>query len=126
MDDLQFRRNVYADPSNLDEETRKAINEDASREKFVNELESLDHEIKRALSVDVPENLTQKLILKQTFASHRQQQKNLRASRPSGQAWGPGQACSQHNRIPLKRGRRMSFLLAAAFPSGACPGIGYS
>lgn len=78
MDDLQFRRNVYADPSNLDEETRKAINEDASREQFVNELESLDHDIKRALSVDVPEDLTQKLILKQTFASHRQQQKKKR------------------------------------------------
>ncbi|QOL24434.1 DUF3379 domain-containing protein [Thalassotalea sp. LPB0316] len=78
MDDLQFRRNVYADPSNLDEETRQAIKEDASREQFVNELTDLDRDIKQALAIDVPSDLTQKLILKQTFVSHRQQQKKKR------------------------------------------------
>lgn len=78
MDDLQFRRNVYADPSHLDDETRQAIKEDANRQQFVDELETLDHKIKQALQVDVPDDLANKLILKQSFASHRQQQKKKR------------------------------------------------
>ena len=78
MDDLQFRRNVYADPSHLDDETRQAIKEDANRESFVSELEALDQDIKQALDIDVPEDLKSKLILKQTFVSHRQQQRKKR------------------------------------------------
>lgn len=78
MDDLQFRRNLYADPTNIDAAMRQAINEDASKQKFATELDALEQDITSALNVEVPEGLAEKLILRQTLASHKQQKKKSR------------------------------------------------
>lgn len=78
MDDLQFRKNLYADPTNVDADMREAIANDPHKEHFFNELEKLEIELEEALSVNVPEGLSEKLILRQTMASHKQQKRKSR------------------------------------------------
>lgn len=78
MDDLQFRKNLYADPANVDADIRKAIANDPQKERFFTELEKLEQELGQALSVDVPEGLSEKLILRQTMDSHKQQKRKSR------------------------------------------------
>ena len=62
MDDLQFRRRIYADPNTRDEDMLAAIKSDPTKQSFTQELEDLDHKIFQALNVDVPSDLSDKLI----------------------------------------------------------------
>ncbi|KGJ87407.1 DUF3379 family protein [Colwellia psychrerythraea] len=78
MDDLQFRRAIYADPNNQDAETIAAQQNDASKKQFAQEICQLDEKIMRALQVPVPEGLSAKLILRQTLASHQVQKRKTR------------------------------------------------
>lgn len=70
MDDLQFRRAIYADPNCDDEAVKKAAAEDPAKQEFWNELKILDMAIHKASKVDVPEGLANNLILKQTMQRH--------------------------------------------------------
>lgn len=78
MDDLQFRRSIYADPKTTDADIRAAIEADPAKQKFAQELETLDDKTLAALNVPVPENLSEKLILRQSLASHQQQKRKSR------------------------------------------------
>ncbi len=78
MDDLQFRRRIYADPNTRDEDMLDAIKNDPSKQSFAQELEDLDSKLFRALNVEVPSDLSDKLILRQTLASHQQQKRKSR------------------------------------------------
>lgn len=78
MDDLQFRRAIYADPNNQDDDTVAAQQADPSKKKFVQEISKLDERIKQALHVPVPDDLCNKLILRQTLASHQVQKRKNR------------------------------------------------
>ena len=78
MDDLQFRRALYEDPKNLNEEIKAAMNADPKKQQFAKELGQFDDKIAQALKVDVPNDLAEKLILRQTLASHRQQKRKSR------------------------------------------------
>jgi len=78
MDDLQFRRRIYADPNTRDEDMLDAMKSDPAKQSFSQELEDLDSKIFQALNVDVPNDLSDKLILRQTLASHQQQKRKSR------------------------------------------------
>ena len=78
MDDLQFRRRIYADPNTRDEDMLVAMKEDPAKQKFTQDLEDLDTRLFKAMNVDVPDDLSHKLILRQTFASHQQQKRKSR------------------------------------------------
>lgn len=78
MDDLQFRRRIYADPNTRDEDMLAAIKEDSTKKKFTQDLESLDDKLFQAFNIDVPDDLSNKLILRQTLASHQQQKRKGR------------------------------------------------
>ena len=78
MDDLQFRRSIYADPKNLDDALQAALSQDPKKQQFAQEIDRLDDEILQALNVPVPDDLADKLLLKQSFASHRQQKRKTR------------------------------------------------
>ena len=84
MDDLQFRRAIYADPNNQDDDAILAQEQDPSKKQFAQEICQLDEKIKQALQIPVPDDLVDKLILRQTLASHQVQKKNSRASSISG------------------------------------------
>ncbi|MDO6691699.1 DUF3379 family protein [Aliiglaciecola sp. 3_MG-2023] len=66
MDDLTFRRTIYADPNCADEEVIQAAQEDAKKQQFWNDVKQLDESIAKAASIAVPDNLAEKLILKQS------------------------------------------------------------
>lgn len=78
MDDLQFRRSIYADPKSTDPDVVSAKINDPAKQKFAQELEDFDLEIAKAMQVPVPEGLSQKLILRQSLASHQQQTRKSR------------------------------------------------
>lgn len=78
MDDLQFRRTIYADPNCTDEAVKKAAAADSAKQEFWDELRLLETKVQRATKVEVPDNLANKLILRQTLESHKVQKRQTR------------------------------------------------
>jgi len=78
MDDLHFRRSIYSDPNCQDAELLAAIEESPKRQKQALEMIAFDEKIKQAMQIPVPDDLCNKLILRQTFASHQQHQRKKR------------------------------------------------
>jgi hypothetical protein len=83
MDDLQFRRAILADPqsaepNDLNTDMHAALQEDDTRKQFAQELKQLDEKIKLALAIPVPDDLSDKLILRQTLANHQVQKRKTR------------------------------------------------
>lgn len=72
MDDLQFRRNILAEPKGLDEAMQDAIKSDPAKQKMANDIDKLDQKIAQAMQVTVPDDLYNKLILRQTLDTHKQ------------------------------------------------------
>lgn len=66
MDELEFRRRIYADPETTDSDVVEAAKADESKRSFWNEQKQLDKQLKRVLKVDVPEDLASKLIWQQS------------------------------------------------------------
>ena len=67
MDDLEFRRKLYADPNCTDEDVLAAIASDPQKLAFYSELKQLDKNMHQASKVKVPDDLVHKLILRQTM-----------------------------------------------------------
>ena len=78
MDELEFRRHVYADPHSQDEKILAAAEADPAKKKFIQEMRTMDNQIAQALAVPVPEDLSEKLILRQTLAAHQDKKRNNR------------------------------------------------
>lgn len=71
MDELEFRRTLYADPHCTDEKVLAAIADDPKKQEFCDELKQLDKDMHLASQIKVPDDLAHKLILRQTLESHR-------------------------------------------------------
>lgn len=78
MDDLQFRRTIYANPNCADEDVKQAAEKDSAKQKFWREVKELDAAIVKASNIRVPENLAEKLILKQSIQSQKIQRRKTR------------------------------------------------
>lgn len=78
MDDLIFRRSIYADPKTSDPEILQAIENDPQKQKLADNLNQFDDKIFDALAVDVPSDLANKLMLRQTMVDHTKQKKKTR------------------------------------------------
>ena len=63
MDELEFRRTLYADPYCKDDEVLAAIAGDPKKQVFCKELKQLDKNMQQASQVKVPDDLMHKLIL---------------------------------------------------------------
>lgn len=77
MDELTFRRTIYADPNTQDPEVIAAAKADPAKQAFWNEVKALDNQIFAASQIKVPENLAEKLLLKQSF-EEREEERNKR------------------------------------------------
>lgn len=77
MDELTFRRTIYADPNTQDADVIEAAKADPAKQAFWNEVKALDNQIFAATQVKVPDNLADKLLLKQSF-EERQEGRNQR------------------------------------------------
>jgi hypothetical protein len=78
MDDLQFRRAIYADPNNQGADVVAAQQQDPKKKQFAKDVCQLDERIKRALQIPVPDDLYNRLILRQTLASHQVKKRTTR------------------------------------------------
>ncbi|SFC22394.1 DUF3379 family protein [Pseudoalteromonas denitrificans] len=78
MDELEFRRRLYAEPHVQDPLLDEFAQTDPERKKFMNDIKQLDKDIEQALNIPVPENLASKLILNQAIDSHRVEKKKRR------------------------------------------------
>ncbi|WP_102796049.1 DUF3379 family protein [Bowmanella denitrificans] len=73
MDDLEFRRTIYADPHSQDERLKHTAGKEPAKAQAWQEAKQLDERIKRAAHVAVPEGMAQRLLLRQSMQEFRQQ-----------------------------------------------------
>ncbi|NQY87840.1 MAG: DUF3379 domain-containing protein [Colwellia sp.] len=78
MDDLQYRRSIYAEPTSQSDDIIAAQNADPAKKQFAHELCLFDQKLKQAMSIPVPDDLCNKLLLRQTLASHQQEKRKSR------------------------------------------------
>ncbi|MFQ3251369.1 MAG: hypothetical protein ACI9O6_003216 [Glaciecola sp.] len=65
MDELTFRRTIYAEPNTTDPEIIQAAKDDPAKQAFWDEVKAMDAQIVQAMNIPVPENFADKLILRQ-------------------------------------------------------------
>lgn len=75
MDDLSFRKAVYAEPFTKDAAVIEAAKQDPKKQAFWDEIKQMENELKEAMHIPVPENLAEKLILRQSLDNHTQVKK---------------------------------------------------
>ena len=78
MDELEFRRRIYADPETTDNDVVDAAKQDDNKRKFWNEQIQLDRQLRKAVKVDVPEDLSPRLIWQQSASEFKRYQKRSR------------------------------------------------
>lgn len=78
MDDLQFRRSIYADPTSQNKDIIAAQNAEPAKKRLAQELCQFDEKLKQAMKIPVPDDLCNKLLLRQTLASHQQEKRKTR------------------------------------------------
>jgi hypothetical protein len=65
MDELSFRRTIYAEPNTTDPDIIQAAKDDPAKQVFWDEVKAMDAQLAQAMSIPVPENFADKLILRQ-------------------------------------------------------------
>ena len=78
MDDLEFRRTIYADPNCDDQRLLETAQKDSAKQEFWSDIRKIDSSLKKALEVSVPDDLAHKLILRQTIETHNKQTRRNR------------------------------------------------
>ncbi|MGF1724256.1 DUF3379 domain-containing protein [Photobacterium nomapromontoriensis] len=66
MDDLEFRRRLFADPNDISPEMIETRNASLANRKLSDELQSLDNKLERTMKVDVPDDLADRILFHQT------------------------------------------------------------
>ena len=66
MDELEFRRRIMSDPKHRDEDINAAISANEQNSQFADEILDLDKRIAKAMSVDVPDDLADRILFNQT------------------------------------------------------------
>ncbi len=78
MDELEFRRRAYADPNEDTEAFHAAMGDAPGRAEFVQQLQSMDRELEQVLKIPVPDDLADRLLLKQNLTVHQSQKRRHR------------------------------------------------
>ncbi len=78
MDELEFRRRIYANPADDDDELCMAAQSNADNEAFWKDIKALDEKLKDAANVSVPDDLANKLILNTSLVEFNQHKRRNR------------------------------------------------
>ena len=81
MDELEFRRRLFAQPADKDEELLEFAKQSPVRMALLKELRDFDKQLHHAMDVDVPDNLADKIILQQTMSEQPDKIKALSSKR---------------------------------------------
>lgn len=68
MDELEFRRRIMSDPKQRDESINAAISASEQNRLFADEILDLDKRIAKAMAVEVPEDLADRILFNQSSA----------------------------------------------------------
>lgn len=66
MDELEFRRRIMSDPKCRDKDVSAAIQSSDKNNQFAEEIAELDRKIAKAMQVDVPDDLADRILFNQT------------------------------------------------------------
>lgn len=66
MDELEFRRRIMSDPRCRDIDISGAIKDSEANSKFVDDILDLDKQIAKAMKIDVPDDLADRILFNQT------------------------------------------------------------
>lgn len=78
MDELNFRRRIYADPNDHAQDIIDACAKDKSKANFKNDMLQFDEQIKNALSVPTPDNLSERILLGQSLENQQRAKRRNR------------------------------------------------
>jgi hypothetical protein len=78
MDELEFRRRIYADPDGHDNDLCDAADGNESRQRFWQDTKTLNEQIKSAVEIPVPGDLADKLIWQATLREHEMHKRRSR------------------------------------------------
>ncbi|MBU2917820.1 DUF3379 domain-containing protein [Psychrosphaera sp. F3M07] len=67
MDDLTFRKRIYANPHDNAQDIVDACQDDKNKAKFKSDMKTFDSKLKQALTVSTPDNLAEKILLSQSI-----------------------------------------------------------
>ena len=71
MDELTFRRRIYADPNDNGSDIQEACQQDKQKAKFKSEMQDFDQLLQASLDVKVPDNLSERILLGQSINEQR-------------------------------------------------------
>ncbi|KJY66544.1 chemotaxis protein [Vibrio coralliilyticus] len=69
MDELEFRRRIMSDPKDRDSDILEAMKSNDANGKFADDILDLDAQIAKAMNVDVPEDLADRILFNQTSST---------------------------------------------------------
>lgn len=78
MDELTFRRRIYANPDDSEQDIVEACQQDPAKAKFKSDMQKFDDSLTRALNIDVPDNLADRVLLSQTIDFQQAQKRKSR------------------------------------------------
>ncbi|MDC8831586.1 DUF3379 family protein [Alteromonas gilva] len=78
MDELEFRRRIYANPADDDNALCQAAQSNTDNEAFWKDTKALDEKLKTAANVPVPDDLASKIILNTSLIEFNQQKRRNR------------------------------------------------
>jgi hypothetical protein len=78
VDDLEFRKNAIIDPDNQDSDFLQKAAQTAANRRLLEEQRAFNHSLLKTLDVNVPANLSERIILAQQLSQFKVQQKKTR------------------------------------------------
>lgn len=78
MDELNFRRRIYADPNDNSPEVVAACQQDKHKANFKTEMEQFDELLGKSLDIELPDKLADKILLGQSLDYQQKQKKKHR------------------------------------------------
>lgn len=78
MDELEIRRRLYADPRDRSEDVQQALTENPDFQAFADDLNQFDSKLAAAMTIPVPTDLADKLILRQSMHQFQTQKRRNR------------------------------------------------
>ena len=76
MDELSFRRTIYAEPNTTDPDVIQAAKDDPAKQAFWDEVKAMDAQLAQAMKIPIPENFADKLILRQGMNEFSEKRQN--------------------------------------------------
>lgn len=78
MDELTFRRRIYANPDDNEQDIIEACQQDPAKAKFKSEMQQFDDSLTKAFDIPVPDNLADRVLLSQTIDFQQAQKRKSR------------------------------------------------